>query len=128
MPEKWIRILDTTKEDEILKYLKKEFDENNIKYKIELEESWEGSIRTPRYIGKFVVYIQEEFKDKVEKLLNQYYAKNEIEIQESDEVDDETEMEIKKINRRQKMLVKVYLGIVICMVLSIIIVATFAKS
>jgi len=125
MQEKCFKIIETMKEDEILEYLKKKFDENNIKYRIELQEIWEGNI-IPNYIGKFVVYVEEQFKGKAEKLLNQYYANNKIIIEESNEEDDETEKESKKINKKQKMAMRIYLGIVICMVLSIIIAATFA--
>ena len=125
MQEKWIKIIETMNEDEILEYLKKNFDEKNIKYKIELEEKWEGNIM-PNYIGKFVVYVEEQFKGKAEKLLNQYYAKNKIIIEESNEEDDETEKESKKIDKKQKIAMRIYLAIVMCMVLSFIIAATFA--
>ena len=64
MNKNWIKIIETNKEDKILEYFKKEFDKNNIKYKIDLEEKWEG-IRTPKYIGKFVIYVQKECENKV---------------------------------------------------------------
>ena len=124
MSENWIKILETIKEDKILKYLKKEFDRNNIKYKIDLEERWEGT-RIPKYIGKFVVYVQEKFESEAEKILNRYYEKNEkiiekvYKIQEIDKnEEDETEKESKKIAKKQKMLIKIYIVIVICMIIS----------
>lgn len=129
MKENWIKILETVKEDEILEHLKKEFDKNNIKYKIELEERWEG-IRVPKYIGKFVIYIQDEFESKAEKILNQYYKDSETVIEEADELEgikkDETEIESKKIAKKQKMAIKIYLVIVICMIIAIIVAAQLA--
>ena len=129
MDENWIKILETIKDDEVLEYLKEEFDKNNIKYKIELEEKWEG-IRVPKYIGKFVVYIQNEYKNKSEKILNQYYKNNETVIGEVDKLQeikgDETEIESKKTAKKQKIVVKIYLGIVICMVIALIVAAELA--
>lgn len=126
MDKKWVKILETIKEDEILEYLKQEFDKNNIKYKIELEEKWEG-IRIPKYIGKFVVYIQKEFINKAEKILNSYYKNTEITMGENSDckdIDDELEKESKKIAKKQKNIVKIYLIILACMIISIIVAGT----
>jgi len=127
MNENWIKILEVIKEDKILEYLKKEFEEKDIKYKIELEESWKG-IRTPNYIGKFVVYVQEEFENETEKILNRYYENNKKIIEEDNKIqeidenkEDETEKESKKIAKKQKIAIKIYIGIVICMIISVII-------
>jgi len=132
MNENWIKLLETVKEDEILEYLKKEFDKNNIKYKIDLEERWEG-IRIPKYIGKFVIYVQDTFESKAESILNQYYKNNETIIEEINKVqefdktkEDETEKESKKIYKKQRIAIKICLGIVICMVLSVIIAGILA--
>lgn len=131
MYEKWVKILETMEENKILKYLKKEFDENNIKYKIDLEEGWEGNIRTPNYIGKFVVYVQDGFESKTEEILSQYYENNGITSEEVDEIEeddkDDTELESKKIAKKQKMAIKIYIGIIICMVMSIIVAGILAK-
>ena len=130
MHENWIKILETIKEDEILEYLKKEFEEKDIKYKIELEENWKG-IRTPNYIGKFVVYVQEQFESETENILNRYYENiiEEDKIQEIDEnEEDETEKESRKIAQKQKMIIKIYIGIVICMIISFIIAGILTKK
>lgn len=123
MNENWVKILETIKDDEILKFIDKKFNEKNIKYKIDLKESWEGSIRTPKYIGKFVVYVSDEFKNEAEKILDKYYEKNKNEIinMNTYEIDDDTEMESKKRNKKQKIAIKIYLTIVVLMVISIII-------
>lgn len=129
MSENWIKILETIKDDKILKFIKKEFDENNIKYKIDLEERWEGNIRTPKYIGKFVVYVLDKSESEAQKILNQYYKKNDIIVEKVDKIEEidkieeeETEIESKKIAKKQKMAIKVYVGIVICMLISLIVV------
>lgn len=132
MNDNWIRILEIMNEDEILEYLKEEFEQSNIKYKIELEESWEGSIRNPKYNGKFVVYVQEGFESQVEKILNKYYESNETaieeydELQESNEIEDETELESKRIAKKQKNAIKIYVTIILFMIISIIVVALLA--
>ena len=129
MDENWIKLYETTNEDEILKYLKKEFDKNNIKYKVDLEEKWEG-IRIPKYIRKFVVYVQDKFENGAEKVLNQYYENNKATIKEVNEIqelnvneEDDTEIESKKIAKKQKRAVLIYIGIVICMLITIIVAA-----
>ena len=127
MNENWIKILEIIKEDEILEYLKKEFGENNIKYKIELEEKWEG-IRIPEYIGKFVIYVQEKFKEEAEKILIRYYEKGEeiIEVIDKGE-DNEAEKESKKVAQRQKVIIKIYTVIILCMIISTIIVGLIIR-
>ena len=127
MNENWIKILEIIKEDEILEYLKKEFGENNIKYKIELEEKWEG-IRIPEYIGKFVIYVQEKFKEEAEKILIRYYEKGEeiIEVIDKGE-DNEAEKESKKVAERQKVIIKIYTVIILCMIISTIIVGLIIR-
>ena len=127
MNENWIKILEIIEKYEILEYLKKEFDENNIKYKIKFEEKWEGR-RLPKYIGKFVVYVQEKFKDEAEKIIDRYYENNEEIIEVIDETEDnETEKESKKIAERQKITIKIYTGIV-CMIIIAIIVGTIIRK
>lgn len=127
MNENGIKILEIIKEDEILEYLKKEFGENNIKYKIELEEKWEG-IRIPEYIGKFVIYVQEKFKEEAEKILIRYYEKGEeiIEVIDKGE-DNEAEKESKKVAQRQKVIIKIYTVIILCMIISTIIVGLIIR-
>ena len=133
MNENWIKILEITERHEILEYLKKEFDENNIKYKIKFEDKWEGR-SLPKYIGKFAVYVQEKFKDEAEKIIDRYYENNEEIIEVIDEKeegkteDNETEEESKKIAERQKITIKIYTGIVICMIISAIIVGTIIRK
>lgn len=131
MNENWCKLIETKKDDKVLEFIKKEFDEKNIIYKIELKERWEG-IRVPKYIGTFVVYVKEEFMDMAEEMLTKYYEENtKIENKEKhfelDPKEDNTEEESKKISRRQDILGKILIAIVFAMVFSAIIVGTFAK-
>lgn len=146
MDKKWIKVLETNKEDEILPYLKKKMDDNHIPYKMDLEEAWEGSARTPAYIAKFVVYVDSDFESKVEEIVYEYYKENELtseeiqkieelsnanyednemsseEIQKTEEVEeDETEIECKKIAKKRKIAIQIYFGIMICIIIAIII-------
>ena len=128
MSDNWIKILETTKkEDELLEYLNKEFTANNIKYKIDLEEKWEGT-RVAKYYGKFVLYVQEEFMNQVDEILNKYYENNQIITEDGYEAemidefeDDETEKESKKIAGKQKLAIKIYLGILMGIIMSVIV-------
>lgn len=127
MSENWIKILEIIKDDEVLKFIDEKFSEKNIKYKIALEENWEGSIRTPKYIGKFVVYVSNEFKNEAEKILDEHFPKNKI-IDTNTYSEEETELESKKINRKQKIAIKIYLSIIILMVISIMLVGLVLKK
>ena len=131
MNENWCKLIETKKDDKVLEFIKKKFDEKNIIYKIELKERWEG-IRVQKYIGTFVVYVKEEFMDMAEEMLTKYYEENtKIENKEKhfelDTKEDNTEEESKKISRRQDILGKILIAIVMAMVLSIILAGTFAK-
>ena len=126
MNENWSKVLEITEEDNILKYAKEKFDENNIKYKIELEEKWEGHIRTPEYIGKFFVYVQEKFESEAKKILNQYYENDELIIEQFDKTQEvegtkEDEKESLNVAKKQKKAIKIDVGIVICMVIILIV-------
>lgn len=131
MYDNWIKILESNGENSIFEYIRKEFKDNNIEYKIELQEDWEGSKRIPKYIGKFMLYVQQGFESEAEKIIDKYYEKNEIvnEIDDSIEEDYESNIEIEseKINKKQKRAIKIYVGIIICMSISLIIVALLKK-
>lgn len=124
MDENWYKVIEASKDDEILEYLKSELDKKNIKYKIDLEERWEGSIKTPKYVGKFVLYVQNEFYNQIEEILNKYYENNAVSVENIEDFgknEDNIEKESKKIFNRQKIILGVYIGIVMLMVISVII-------
>lgn len=133
MNENWNKLIETKKDDKVLEFIKKEFNEKNIIYKIELEERWEG-IRVPKYIGIFVVYVKDKYMDRAEEIVSKYYEENDkiedksnySELNINEEKDD-TEEESKRISRRQDILGKILIAIVFAMVFSAIIVGTFAK-
>lgn len=130
MPENWVKILETNKNNEILEYLKNEFEKNNIPYKIGLGEKWEGSIRMPKYIGKFSVYVQSEFLSEAEKIIEGYFKEKEIKeevniVEDNEEqnieIDKELEIERQKTSKKQKRAIKIYMLIIIIMVISFIV-------
>ena len=132
MSEKWIKVIETTKEDKILDYLKKEFDESNIKYKFELKEKWEGA-KMPKYIGNIVLYVQDTFENEAQEILNRHYENNETVMEETEKIpenderqEDEIEIESKERTKKQKIAMIIYMGIVICMIISFIIAGLLA--
>ena len=133
MNENWRKLIETKKDDKVLEFIKKEFDEKNIIYKIDLEERWEG-IRVPKYIGTFIVYVNNEYMDRAEEIVTKYYEENDKIDDKSihnklniNEEKDDTEEESKRISRGQDILGKILIAIVFAMVFSAIIVGTFAK-
>lgn len=124
MEENWFEILEIShKEEKFLEYLKKEFDKNKIKYKIDLKEEWEGPIRTPKYTGKFRLSIQEEEKSKAEEIINQY-CENNMRIEEEQEVQEnkeDIETESKKIDQKQRIMKRILAIIILGMIASMII-------
>lgn len=132
MSNNWIKILETKRDDKLLEYLNKEFKKNNIKYKIDLQEKWHG-IRISKYIGIFVIYVQEDFESQALEIINKY-NENITVIKEKEYCSDKNnkdceydlEEESKKFANKQKRLIKIFLLIVVCMVLSIIIASSIA--
>lgn len=132
MSNNLIKILETKRDDKLLEYIDKEFKKNNIKYKIDLQEKWQG-IRVSKYIGIFVIYVQEDFESKALKIINKYNENvtvtNEKEYSSKKSNKDseyDFEKESKKIEKKQKTLIRIFLVIVVCMVLSIIIASSIA--
>ena len=132
MDKNWIRIIETTKEDKILDYLKNELDKSSIEYRFELEEKWTGT-RIPEYIGKIVVYVQNDSVSEVEKIISLYYNQNGMLVEENENkqqseenYEDEIEVESKQRAKKQKLAIKIYVLIVICMVISLIIAGILA--
>lgn len=132
MSDNWIKILETKRDDKLLEYIDKEFKKNNIKYKIDLQEKWQG-IRVSKYIGIFVIYVQEDFESKALKIINKYNEnitvtnEKEYSSQKSNKDSEyDFEKESKKIEKKQKTLIRIFLVIVVCMVLSIIIANSIA--
>ena len=132
MSNKLIKILETKRDDKLLEYLDKEFKKNNIKYKIDLQEKWQG-IRISRYIGIFVIYVEEEYESKALKIINNYnenltvIKEKEYNIKQNETNNEyDLEKESKKFENKQKSLIRIFLVIVVCMVLSIIIASSIA--
>lgn len=132
MSNKLIKILETKRDDKLLEYLDKEFKKNNIKYKIDLQEKWQG-IRISRYIGIFVIYVEEEYESKALKIINDYnenltvIKEKEYNIKQNETNNEyDLEKESKKFENKQKSLIRIFLVIVVCMVLSIIIASSIA--
>ena len=64
----------------------------------------------------------------MEKILNRYYEKGEEIIEVIDKKEDgEAEKESTQIVQRQKVIIKIYTGIIICMIISAIIVGLIIK-
>jgi len=130
--ENWIEILRFTKSIEnAWQWFFVLLDDEKIPHKEEIKEKWGGSTRQPKYEEEMIVYIPNEYKEKVETYLKEYNAPNNIVYEEADELknakneDDEEKSEYQKRNIAQKILILtpfVMVGIaIICGIISSII-------
>lgn len=128
MEEKWIKIyeIDNYKINTsvwIEEFLKKD----NIPYKTEIEEYWEG-IRIPKYMQRLKIFIPEEYEETIKQYMKEY--KSSLDIQNIEELKnanyDENEKEIKKYNNIRKSFFRYYIYF-IAIVLILVIVAAILR-
>ena len=100
--------------------------DNNIPYKNEIVNYWEGNPRMPKYTEKLFVYIPSEFKKQVENYIEEYASSNNTTDRVTEKFDNSDD-EVEIINEKQR---KMKLGlaiVVITMVLTAIFGMIFAQ-
>ena len=112
-------LLVTERNNGVLDYLKKEFDKNNIKYKMDLKEEWKGSIRTPKYIGKVIVNVEDEYLDSAKEVLNKYYEKNPV---------NSNQINFNEMDNSSRKYKRIFAGIVIGMIIIMIVAILFSAG
>lgn len=100
-------------------------EENNIPFETRIESYWQGR-RIPEYKEKLVIYIPVDFKQQVQGYIDeinnpQNIITEGIEELEIQEEYDDTEKESKKVEKKQKMMIMIYVGILISMIVAVLI-------
>ena len=121
--ENWIIVCEYDKQQKdsiewLFKLLKKE----KIPYKEELKENWTG-YRMPTYHHSIILYVPQEYKEKVESYLEEHDNSNNIVYEEEEELryvyNEEKEQlnEIKKGRMAQKALAWIPIGMIIIVIM-----------
>ena len=125
--ENWIIVCEYDKQQKdsiewLFKLLKKE----KIPYKKELKEKWTG-YRMPTYHHSIILYVPQEYKEKVESYLEEHDNSDNIVYEETEELrnisneEEEQLKEIKKGRIAQKMLAWIPIGMVIIVIICMIV-------
>ena len=125
MEEKWIKIYEVDNyKINISVWLEEILQKDNIPYKTEIEEYWDG-IRIPKYMERLKIFIPEEYQEKVNKYIEEFENPNALAIKDIEELrnvsDNENNEEVKKYNKIRKRFFRYYIYfIAIVMILFII--------
>ena len=121
--ENWISVYEyNRKEKDLIEWLFKLLEEEKIPYKEELKENWTG-YRMPTYHHSIILYVPQEYKEKVESYLEEHDNSDNIVYEEAEELknvsDEEKEQlnEIKKGRIAQKMLAWIPIVMVIIVII-----------
>ena len=127
MEIKWLKIYEVDNYkistsvwlEEILK-------KDNIPYRTEIEEYWEG-IRIPKYMQRLKIFISEEYEETIKKYIEECENPNSLDIQNIEELkdvnDDENDKEIKRYNNIRKSFFRYYIYFMVIVIILFIIAA-----
>ena len=127
MEIKWVKIYEVDNYkistsvwlEEILK-------KDNIPYRTEIEEYWEG-IRIPKYMQRLKIFIPEEYEETIKKYIEECENPNSLDNQNIEELkdvnDDENDKEIKKYNNIRKRFFRYYIYFMVIVLILFIIAA-----
>lgn len=127
MEEKWIKIyeVDNYKINTSV-WLEEILQKDNIPYKTEIEEYWDG-IRIPKYMERLKIFIPEEYQEKVKKYIEEFENLNALDIKDIEELrnvsDNENNEEVKKYNKIRKRFFRYYIYFIAIVVILFIIAA-----
>ena len=127
MEEKWIKIyeVDNYKINTSV-WLEEILKKDNIPYKTEIEEYWEG-IRIPKYMQRLKLYIPEEYEETIKKYIEEYENPSSLDIQNIEELKnvnyDENDKEIKKYNNIRKRFFRYSIYFIVIVIILFIIAA-----
>lgn len=127
MEIKWVKIYEVDNYkistsvwlEEILK-------KDNIPYRTEIEEYWEG-IRIPKYMQRLKIFIPEEYEETIKKYIEECENPNSLDNQNIEELkdvnDDENYKEIKRYNNIRKRFFRYYIYFMVIVLILFIIAA-----
>lgn len=127
MEEKWIKVyvVDNYKINTSV-WLEEILKKDNIPYKTEIEEYWEG-IRIPKYMQRLKIFIPVEYEETIKKYIEECENPSSLDIQNIEELkdvnDDENDKEIKKYNNIRKSFFRFYIYFLAIVVILIIVAA-----
>ena len=112
MEAKWIKIyeVDNYKINTSI-WLEEILKKDNIPYKTEIEECWEG-IRIPKYMQRLKIFIPEEYEETIKKYIEECENPSSLDIKNIEElkdVNDENDKEIKRYNNIRKKFFRYYI-------------------
>ena len=85
--ENWINICEFDKEAKgTMEWLFKLLEEEKIEYKIKLKDTWEGIGRNARRRTYVLVFVQKDYKEKVESYIKEYNNPRNIVYEEVEEL------------------------------------------
>ena len=123
--ENWIGVCEYNREEkDSIKWLFKLLEEEKIPYKEDFKENWFG-YRKPMYQENIIVYVPNEYKEKVETFLKEYNNHSNIvyeDVEELRNVSNEEEEQLKEV-KKGKMAEKMLAWIPIGMILIVIVLA-----
>lgn len=121
--ENWIIVCEYDKQQkDSIEWLFKLLEKEKIPYKEELKENWTG-YRMPTYHHSIILYVPQEYKEKVESYLEEHDNSDNIVYEEAEELknisneEEEQLKEIKKGRIAQKMLAWIPIGMVIIVIM-----------
>ena len=110
MENNLVKILELNKNEELIEQITNLLKENNIEYKIDLEENWTTPYKYAKYIPKFSVYVAEKDVEKANELLAEIAEKNTVEdngLLEEDS-NDPTEKQAERVKIFRKICIVVF--------------------
>ena len=127
MEEKWIKVYEIDNyQPNTSVWLEEILKKDNIPYKTEIEEYWEG-IRIPKYMQRLKIFIPKEYENNVKKYIEECENPNSLDIQNIEELkdvnDDENDKEIKKYNNIRKSFFRFYIYFMAIVMILVIIAA-----
>ena len=125
--ENWIGVYEYNRDEkDSIEWLFELLEEEKIPYKEEFKENWFG-YRKPMYQDSIIIYVPNEYKEKVDLFLKEYNNPSNIVYEDVEELrnvsNDEEELlkERKKWKMAEKMLVWIPLGMVLIVIILVII-------
>ena len=123
----FIKIMELNKDEELIEKITNLLTENNIKFKLDLEENWTTPYKYAKYIPKFSIYVEENYEKEAIKLIEEY-TKLENPVDEEllkEEENDPTEKQARRVKNFRKIYVGtfialVFIAFIICVVYNIV--------
>ena len=123
--ENWINVCEYDKKSkEMMEWLFKLLEEEQIPYKEELQEEWIGVGKYAKYKATIIVFVPKEYKEKVESYISEYNNPNNIVYEEAEElrnasIDEDEEYKLTRISN--KVIWGVFIGMMLFVTVGIMI-------